>query len=971
MRTPPNLRGGSRQGRTRWSALTAVVRRRRSVGRDDLDRGAVLILALIFVVAVGLVTTALATWATNDLNNSKTFTTVEALHSDATGMMKMSVQYVRYNPIISSSQASNVASPVVACWGGTDPTKVPVIDNLQVAVWCSTLWNPGSATTRTVTFYACPAAVPASVCTTPGKTLLTEVVVFDDYPSGVNAPIQALCTISCGSGITITSSTWGPSTVDSQVINASSISFSQEPSPTSVGVATTAYVQILGGSSLPISNQQVTISVSSGGSLSSSSTLTSSTNTSGIAVFNNIVPSSAGSIILQAVDGSLSTTSTAFQVAQGANAVTLSAAPTNPQVGSQVNVTATATSGDVIVTSGSPGITVTSSTTAVCTASGGTINLVGVGQCSLIFSDSGNANYVAASASMTFTVAPVPVTAIAATVSSPTVGASALTNDQLTLTLQGANGVNTVSSGTTTVALSQSGNGYFASANGMSSNITSVTFANGVGTVKVYFGDKTAESVTVTASSGTLTPGTVGVSIVPGTANSIGVTATTPVTASATTNDAVTLSLQDQYGNTVSPTSSITLALSSTGSGYFAATSASAGPLASVTLPAGGSGTAIVYFGDQTAETASLSAAGSGYSGSTFVAVSAASPSKVVMTAGTSTYASSSSNLPISVQLEDQYGNVVTPSAFKQLTLSSTGSGYFTSTNGGSSHITSTSIAANTSSTTVYFGDAVAQSPTITVSGAGLSSATATISVTNAPPSALTVVAATSSFTATNQGTDQTTLTLVDSSGNPVNAPANLTLNLSNSGQGFFTTLGAPTVKITTIQLASGKSSVAVLFGDATAESVTLSVTTSYAGNTYSGSSSSLAINAGTYAKIVLTPNPLSAINGYYTNALIDVQAEDQYGNATALNVPTTTFYITDTGGGCYSNSSGQKDGSKGNYCNGGSNYSHVWPVNLTGGQATVFFGDNRSGDKPTITLYKSSTLTSANAVTSIPATVN
>jgi hypothetical protein len=707
--------------------------------RGDRDRGAVLILALLFVVAVGLVATALATWATNDLNNSKTFNTVEALHSDATGMMKLSVQYVRYNPIISTSQASNVASPVTACWGGSNPALLPVIDvvnsvNIQVAVWCSTVWSPGTANTRTVTFYACPVAEPASVCTTTGKTLLTEVVIFDDYPAGVNAPIQALCTVTCGSGETVKSSNWGSSIVDAQAITPTTITFTQEPSPTSVGSTTTAYVQILGASALPISNEPVTLTASSGGTLTSASTLVY-TNATGIAVFNNIVPSSAGSIILTAADvnGSLTTTSTAFQVGKGANTINLSAVPINPYMGTSLTVSATATSLDPIVISGTPGIIVSSTTTTVCTASGGTITLVGVGPCTLSFSDSGNANYFSVTAPMTFSVVAVPPANVVVTAAPSSVGASAVTNDQLTLTLQSAGGTNTVSTGTTIVTLTHSGSGYFANANGAASNTTTASFGNGVGIVTVYFGDTVAEGGTITASSGSLTSGTTSVTVTAGAAKVVGVTASTPVVANSVTNDAVNLVLQDQFGNTVSPTIQTTLNLSSSGSGYtFAAASGSATPIATVILPAGGSGKSTVYFGDTHSGTATLTVTGSGgLTGSTFVAVSAASPSQVVLSLANTTRVSSSSNLAVNISLKDQYGNPVTPSVNTSFNLASTGSGYFTSSNGGiSPHISSATILANASSVTVYFGDATVQSPTITVSRAGLVSATATITVT-------------------------------------------------------------------------------------------------------------------------------------------------------------------------------------------------------------------------------------------------
>jgi hypothetical protein len=931
------------------AAMMAHVNRRRMshANHGERDRGAVLVLALLFVVAVGLVVTALATWATNDLNNSKTFTSVEALHSDATGMMKMSVQYVRYNPIISSNQASGVASPVTACWGGSDPTKLPLMDNVQVAVWCSTVWNPGSANTRTVTFYACPEspeAVPASVCTTSGKALLTEVVIFDDYPSGVNAPIQALCTINCGSGITVVSSTWGPSTVDVVAAAPSTISFVQEPSPTSVGVATTAYVQVEGGSSLPISNETVTLSAASGGTLSSASTLTAVTNTSGIAVFNNVIPSSAGSIVLQAADGALNTTSTAFQVSKGANTVTLSAAPTNPQVGSQVTVTATAISNDPIVTSGSPGIIVSSSTTTVCTASGGTINLVGVGPCTLTFNDSGNSNYVAASASMTFSVAAAGPSKIAVTATSTSVGASSVTNDKVTLTLQTAGGVNTVSTGTTTVSLAQSGNGYFASSNGSVSTITSVTFANGVGSVSVYFGDTTAQSVNVTASSGSLTPGSASITVTPGAANSVGVSAATPVVASSVANDSVAIVLQDQYGNSVTPTIATTLTLASTG--YFAASSGSAGPLSSVTLAAGGSGKATVYFGDTNAETATLTATGSGgVTGSTFVTVSAATPSQVAISTSNTTSASSSSNLAVSLSLEDQYGNSVTPTTATTLTLASTGSGYFTSSNGGTTHITTATILGNVSTATVYFGDAVVQSPTITVSSSGLTSATATIAVTTAGPSAVKVVANSATLTATNQGTDKITLTLVDGNGNQINATSKVTLNLADSGGGFFTATSNSQTPITTVSINGGSSSATVYFGDTNAEGDSLLVSGPYSGTT------SVTVVAGPTSQIAMTLSPSTVVGGTVTvassnstNILVDVQAEDQYGNSTT-SAPSSTYYILDTGNGFYSSQSGISSRNASSYAR----------FSLSGGQATVYFGDSSSGDNPTIQIYNSS----------------
>ena len=59
----------------------------------------------------------LSTWATNDLNNSATFSSANSLTVAASGMTEVAMQYVRTNPLISTSQPVGVASPAVACWG--------------------------------------------------------------------------------------------------------------------------------------------------------------------------------------------------------------------------------------------------------------------------------------------------------------------------------------------------------------------------------------------------------------------------------------------------------------------------------------------------------------------------------------------------------------------------------------------------------------------------------------------------------------------------------------------------------------------------------------------------------------------------------------------------------------------------------------------------------------------------------------
>jgi len=915
--------------------------------KSDQDRGAILILALIFIVAVGVIVTALASWATNDLNNTGTFTNIQKLHSDATGMMKLSIGYVRYNPIIEGNQAVNVASPVTACWGGTNPQLLPTIDGYQVAVWCSTVWNPSSSTTpptRVVTFYACQAysasgvAVPASVCTTPGETLLTEVVGFDDYPTGVNAPNQTLCSILCGEGETIISSQWGSPTVDAVAVTPASASFIEEPSPTTVNNSTTAEVQVLGGSGLPISGDLVTLSVSGVGTLSGASTLTVATNTSGIAYFTNIVPATAGTFILKATDGTVNVTSTAFSVGLGANTVTLSAVPSNAQSGTSVTVTASATSGDAIVVAGTANICTPTTLNNVSTVVLGPT----LGTCTLTFTDPGNSNYVAATNTMQFSVVAPGPTKIAITPGSSSPTASGVTNDSLNVALQTSNGTAAVSNGTTTVTLAQNGSGYFATTNGSTSNTTTVTFANGVGSVNVYFGDTVAQSVNITASSSGLTSANTTLSVLAGTASKVGMTASSPVVASGTTNDAVTLAIQDQYGNAVTPAGTTTLTLASTGSGFFAAATGSSTFITTVTLAAG-TGQKNVYFGDTAAQTATLSVSGAGgLSGSTFVTVSAASASQIAVSPGSNiAAASSSSNDPVIISLQDQFGNAVTPLASTTVTLASSGSGFFTAANGTSTKITTATISAGALSTTVYFGDATAQSATLTVSSSGLTSGTAPVTVSTAVPTQLGVSASAPTLTATNVGTDTITLTLEDVSGNPVTATSAVTVNLADSGNGFYTATKNSGTQITKATIAIGSSTVTVYFGDTKAESTTLQ-----AGGTYAGTAS-VTVNPGTPTQVVMTPATTTPGRTFQTTDQIGIQAEDQFGNAT-VTAPSSSYTITtNTRNGVFSTAN--------NTLVFGAPSSITFNLTADGGQTTYYFGDFTNNDNPTIQIFDAS----------------
>jgi hypothetical protein len=182
------------------------------------EQGAVLILALLFlligVVAVG----ALAFQITNDVKNSSNFRTVRSLQYAAKSTTNLAVQNIRYSPLVitASPVVSTLnASPPAPCWGstGAEATLASINGEPAMASWCSTAWSPSSANTRTVTISTCPASMGAAACAS--QPLLQAIVSFDDYPPGqVSAPASAQnpsqCQVYCGTSMVTNSWVWSP-----------------------------------------------------------------------------------------------------------------------------------------------------------------------------------------------------------------------------------------------------------------------------------------------------------------------------------------------------------------------------------------------------------------------------------------------------------------------------------------------------------------------------------------------------------------------------------------------------------------------------------------------------------------------------------------------------------------------------------------------------------------------------------------
>jgi hypothetical protein len=197
-----------------------------SNARTDDESGAVLILALVYIISVSLIVLALASWAMNDLNNTVIFKSISDTHLAVSSVTEVAIQNIRFTPDPSNpNPPNNSTTGWGTCWGPKvapfTVSQLTIPGDPTVAVWCNTTTAFATAKTRTVTLEACLSTLTASSTTadiTAAQTncqlkpKLTAVVVFDDYPQQGAPGQQVQCNQGlgqCGEGMTLTSWLWG------------------------------------------------------------------------------------------------------------------------------------------------------------------------------------------------------------------------------------------------------------------------------------------------------------------------------------------------------------------------------------------------------------------------------------------------------------------------------------------------------------------------------------------------------------------------------------------------------------------------------------------------------------------------------------------------------------------------------------------------------------------------------------------
>jgi hypothetical protein len=182
-----------------------------SEGDPRNEAGAILILALLYIIVVSLVVAALTTWASSDLKNTTGFDAASSLHYAASSATEVAIQSMRFDPIPQATPTKGVTSPIGECWvPASGSTSTLLIDTISVTVWCTSTENLTSPSTRVVDLYTCLSSVTSSNCQT--SSVLAAEVDFNDYPRGglptMTVQCNFLAPVTCGNGITLVSWDW-------------------------------------------------------------------------------------------------------------------------------------------------------------------------------------------------------------------------------------------------------------------------------------------------------------------------------------------------------------------------------------------------------------------------------------------------------------------------------------------------------------------------------------------------------------------------------------------------------------------------------------------------------------------------------------------------------------------------------------------------------------------------------------------
>jgi hypothetical protein len=748
--------------------------------------------------------------------------------------------------------------------------------------------------TSTVTLTLGGGAPGAALQGTVSRAAVNGVVTFADL---------SIDTAGTGYSLTAADGTLTSATSTSFSINAAAatqVVFLQQPTNSTAGTALSPAVSVViedqFGNVVTSDQSTVTVAVQSGpGVLDGSSTQAAAVN--GVATFSNLVLDTAGSYTLSATDASLSApTSTSFTVSAAAAAqLAFSQQPTNATAGAAItpavsvavedrfgNLVSTDTSTLTLSVHTGPGGFESGSTTQVAAVNGvATFNAL-VLDTAGVYTLSAADGTLSSATSTSFTVSAAAATQLTFSQQPTNSTAGTALSPAVSVVIEDMFG-NIVTSDPSQVTLAvQSGPGVFDSG-----STTQVAAVNGVAAFNALILD-TAGAYTLSAADGALTSATSTSFMVSAAAAAQLAFSQQPTNATAGTalSPAVSVAVEDRFGNLVSTdTSTLTLSVQ-TGPGGFEGSS--------TTQVAAVNG--VATFNTLILDTAgayTLSAAVGTLSSATstsFTVSAAAAAQLAFLQQPTNGTAGTALSPAVSVVIKDQFGNVVTTDQSTVTMAIQSGPGGFDSSS--TTQVAAVNGVAGFSSLILDTAGAY----TLSAADGALTSATSSsFTVSAAAPAQLAFLQQPTNGTAGTALHPAVTVTVEDKFGNLV-----LTSTVSmtvRSGPGLFdssSSLQAVAV--------NGVATFSNLVLD-TAGSYTLTATDE---TLTSAPSTSFVVSAAAAVRLAFGQQPSNSSAGAAISPAVTVAVEDRFGNLVASDTSPVTMAIQSGPGGFESTSTTQ-----------------------------------------------------------------
>ncbi|BCU78627.1 hypothetical protein llg_33420 [Luteolibacter sp. LG18] len=745
------------------------------------------------------------------------------------------------------------------------------------------------------------ANVTVAIGTNPGSGTLSGTTTVAAV-AGV-ATFNDLSINKTGTGYTLAGSSSGLTGATSGTFNitpaaANKLAFAQQPSNTVAGVAiapaVTVQVQDTFGN-LTTSTASVTVAIGTNpgsGTLSGTTTVAA---VAGVATFSDLSINKIGTgyTLTGASSGLTGATSGTFNITPAApNKLAFLQQPSNavagvaiaPAVTVQIQDTfgnlTTSTANVTVAIGTNPGSGTLSGTATVAAVAGtATFSTVSIDKMGTGYTLTGASSGLTGATSGTFNITPAAANKLAFAQQPSNAVAGVAIAPAVTVQIQDTFGNLTTSTANVTVAIGTN------PGSGTLSGTATVAAVSGTATFSNLSIDKTGTGYTLTGASSGLTGATSGTfNITPAAPNKLAFAQQPSNTvAGVSIAPAVTVQIQDTFGNLTTSTANVTVAIGTNpGSGTLSGTAT----VAAVSGVATFSNLSI----DKIGTGYTLTGASSGLTGATSGTfnITPAAPNKLAFLQQPSNAVAGVAIAPaVTVQIQDTFGNLTTSTANVTVAIG---------TNPGSGTLSGTATVAAVAGTATFSNlsiDKAGTGYTLTGASAGLTGATSgTFNITAAAPNKLAFLQQPSNTVAGVSITPAVTVQIQDTFGNLTTSTANVTVAIgTNPGSGTL----------------SGTTTVAAVAGTATFSN--LSINKTGTGYTLTGASSGLTgATSGTFNITPAAPNklaflqqPSNAVAGVAIAPAVTIQIQDTFGNLTTSTANVTVAIGTNPGSGTLS----------------------------------------------------------------------